>query len=646
MRAAGLAASAAVAAAALGAHAVDVSEEGFMFSGYGCDRSCDQGDVNYEIEARLETFTVSGATADAVQGGPPDSPWTGDASAFTRTFVGRKGPFCDGNDGTEGMVGPCLQVKPGQLLTVKLINNMDNGMQLLDQQKASKPGYWEQTQKGPNFPDFDPIGFPSNASFDDTQNLPNDNAESGWLNEPANKPGDMNLTSMQNFPGWDTSFDNTNLHFHGMQVVPHLFFPQGTNNPSAQWIQTIPGDAEQTCFCYAIQVPEDHPEGQFWYHIHRHGAVAMQGWQGLVGELLVTGSNDPESQLASQGVTLSAPAVVWEWVVDSNRVVDGTDATFYEANFIDGGGDLAFIPVNNEVKPTIATMPVGETLHLRTLSAQTTTGIAIEFVDDDGEVYPFYRFAADGIMWEDTIEATMVVMGPGQREALLVQFPEPGKYTMQGYLMNDFQNQGAGPDGNALAVYPPGAFELGYIEVTSERVDPVDLSALTFTPGMPASSDIQPQQITGELSVNFQVNSDLTKLPIPQFVIDSKGFNVYQTNRAVVQGTATQWQVSSDMNYFHPFHIHVNPFQVKTMSSGQLFGPEKFVNAVFDTNLAKRNMWRDTMFIPPFGIITFWQKFAGNSSDGVQLSGKTVFHCHFLDHEDQGMISSFLIEKE
>lgn len=50
MRAAGLAASAAVAAAALGAHAVDVSEEGFMFSGYGCDRSCDQGDVNYEIE--------------------------------------------------------------------------------------------------------------------------------------------------------------------------------------------------------------------------------------------------------------------------------------------------------------------------------------------------------------------------------------------------------------------------------------------------------------------------------------------------------------------------------------------------------------------------------------------------------------------
>ena len=72
-------------------------------------------------------------------------------------------------------------------------------------------------------------------------------------------------------------------------------------------------------------------------------------------------------------------------------------------------------------------------------------------------------------------------------------------------------------------MYPPQAFELGYIEVTSEQVDPVDLSALTFTPGMPASSDIQPQQITGELSVNFQVNSNLTKLPIPQFVIDDKG---------------------------------------------------------------------------------------------------------------------------
>ena len=86
---------------------------------------------------------------------------------------------------------------------------------------------------------------------------------------------------MQNFPGWDTSFDNTNLHFHGMQVVPHLFFPQGTNNPSAQWISTIPGDAEQKCFCYAIQVPEDHPEGQVRAHMRGYItpiAIATNAW--------------------------------------------------------------------------------------------------------------------------------------------------------------------------------------------------------------------------------------------------------------------------------------------------------------------------------------------------------------------------------
>jgi hypothetical protein len=79
------------------------------------------------------------------------------------------------------------------------------------------------------------------------------------------------------------------------------------------------------------------------------------------------------------------------------------------------------------------------------------------------------------------------------------------------------------------------------------------------------------------------VQSDLSKLPIPQFVIDGamslsralaalvtlphlspgEGFDVHKTTREVVQGTAVQWTLVSTMNYFHPFHIHVNPFQVK-----------------------------------------------------------------------------------
>lgn len=52
-------------------------------------------------------------------------------------------------------------------------------------------------------------------------------------------------------------------------------------------------------------------------------------------------------------------------------------------------------------------------------------------------------------------------------------------------------------------------------------------------------------------------------------------------------------------------------------------------------------MWRDTAFIPPLGSTVIWQHFGHGRSDAFQ--GKTAFHCHFLDHEDQGMIAAFMI---
>ena len=104
--------------------------------------------------------------------------------------------------------------------------------------------------------------------------------------------------------------------------------------------------------------------------------------------------------------------------------------------------------------------------------------------------------------------------------------------------------------------------------------------------------------------------------------------------------SAAQWTLTSNMNYFHPFHIHVNPFQVKNMVPGFLVG-HKFRNAALSTNLEPENMWRDTIFIPPWGSTIIWQRYGVSPANAWE--GKTVFHCHFMDHEDQGMMAAFLI---
>ena len=72
---------------------------------------------------------------------------------------------------------------------------------------------------------------------------------------------------------------------------------------------------------------------------------------------------------------------------------------------------------------------------------------------------------------------------------------------------------------------------------------------------------------------------------------------------------------------------------------GSLPGNFSLADAVAQTNLMPAGQWRDTVFIPPFGQTIIYQRFGGANS----FVGKTVYHCHFLDHEDQGMIAAFLV---
>jgi hypothetical protein len=168
-------------------------------TGYGCDLPCDGGDVNYEIIAKLETYPLpNSANSDPAFGGE-------DASMLTRTFVGKSGPFCspDGSgspfDGKDGPMGPCLTVNPGQTMTIKVFNDMDGGMERLRQHKASTEAYWNLTQNPAKYLDSGSHG-------------------PHWFGKSPLRPDNMHVTNTQDLPGWDASFDDVNLHVHGVQV--------------------------------------------------------------------------------------------------------------------------------------------------------------------------------------------------------------------------------------------------------------------------------------------------------------------------------------------------------------------------------------------------------------------------------------------
>ncbi|HYO60017.1 multicopper oxidase domain-containing protein [Archangium sp.] len=71
------------------------------------------------------------------------------------------------------------------------------------------------------------------------------------------------------------------LHVHGLEVVPHLFEPVGTSEPTTQMIAIHPGEEK----LYAFTLPDDHPTGLYWYHPHHHGSTAVQVQNGMAGAI-------------------------------------------------------------------------------------------------------------------------------------------------------------------------------------------------------------------------------------------------------------------------------------------------------------------------------------------------------------------------
>ena len=113
----------------------------------------------------------------------------------------------------------------------------------------------------------------------------------------------------------------------------------------------------------------------------------------------------------------------------------------------------------------------------------------------------------------------MIVVGPGQREGLLMQFDAPGVYRIMQSIINDFQGDGeVDPDDN-----PDAPAAIVVVSETDISGTAVNISSLEFVPGM--KDNITNAEITSQVSVNFQVQSQLDRVPIPQFVIDGTEFD-------------------------------------------------------------------------------------------------------------------------
>ena len=118
-------------------------------------------------------------------------------------------------------------------------------------------------------------------------------------------------------------------------------------------------------------------------------------------------------------------------------------------------------------------------------------------------------------------------------------------------------------------------------------------------------------------------------------------FNADQPLFTMPLGGTQRWKVinTSNTGINHPFHIHINPFQVEYVfaPAGAADPNYTFYQAM---NLGSQNgspYWFDTFPLPipdaagTPGYIVIQQKYA-------DFAGAFVMHCHILGHEERGMM--------
>ena len=379
--------------------------------------------------------------------------------------------------------------------------------------------------------------------------------------------------------------NDTNLHTHGLHVSP-----SGISDNVI--IRIKPGNS----FQFEIEIPKTHAPGTFWYHPHTHGAVATQVGSGMAGALIIEGGLDeiPEIKAARERTM-----VLQQISYDKNGKIEDFHESF-------GSGAWEFmqrqITINGQIVPKISMWP-GEVQRWRIVHAGVRAGLKIEL-----EGHKLNEIATDGISMGRCEVWSRIEMYPGYRSDVLVRAkPLPPGKKKAVYYLRDANSQ----------------MPLAQIVVEGK---PIEMKLPCTGHQLAATApfrDIKKSEVTGRQRVEYNVSySPEGKL---LYTVNGQPFR-HDRVRKLTLGKIEEWLVGThpdSIEPVHPFHIHVNPFQMVRP------GP--------DGKPAK--VWKDTIVVEagdePLRLLTRYEQF----------TGKFVQHCHILDHEDQGMMELLEIVK-
>lgn len=421
--------------------------------------------------------------------------------------------------------------------------------------------------------------------------------------------------------------DFTNLHTHGLHVSPL--------GNSDNVLLAIPTGAENQ---YEIQIPASHPFGLYWYHPHHHGQVNPQIYNGLAGLIVIGRPDSGASQLAGLAQRLLALqySYIDEFGPGNHLLVPNGEIPFTVNNqgqaFFEDVPEKMFFTVNGLLNPLID-MQQGATEVWNFANISDNGYFKIRLRGTGGAPDPPLPIVAqDGNPYTTPIivpPGETLLIPPAARYSIMVSGPIAGGLE----LLMEYHSDG-------FFQWPPSFAPMGvpYQQgralatiVTHGPLGEQTLVPPVLTPPANYFTPLQNLPVDKERAAVFTIDP-------PAFLINGQQF----PNNPVFQprlNRVEEWDLVDASPVQHPFHIHVNDFQIQSISAPNDPGHDTNTPAAFFQDIINLPEAANNMSGLPPGQVRIRML-------PLDFLGTYVYHCHRVDHEDAGMMALVTIIPE
>lgn len=322
-----------------------------------------------------------------------------------------------------------------------------------------------------------------------------------------------------------------------------------------------------------------------WYHPHFMGNTAQQTYKGLAGLIIIDDNESEALDLPKTYGVDDIPLIVQDRVFDASGALDYSPSRMEIRHGYMGDTFL----VNGKISPIL-------TVEAKQIRFRILNGSNARIYNFSFGAKNFTQIATDNAFLANGVRLSSLKLSPAERAEIVLDL--------------------TAETGNTFTL-TNGSTTLMTIKVTALT------KAITTMPAVLTTTLTKFNNPTNTRTFTLGRSAGMNG----KFTINGVSMDKNTTNERVKKGVVEVWEVVNPMNMAHNFHIHATHFWIIERNGSTSSVP------------ANEQGYKDTVLLEAGSRVKFVVKMTDYTNSKIPY----MYHCHILEHEDDGMMGQFTV---